>query len=218
MKAPLPQVVRHRSLRPLHAGHTPQAQLHRPSQDAANIVDVDVPGVGCFHEQIQVKKRGAFTILRSDPDLSRERNRIHQQSLYSPHRTARSSVREPGGRCRPSRIHTHPPPNTGNTRTRLLGARTLLARENRERYQRHSCAECTIRGDDGRCWRSTERGVPHVEAQRAGTTQPDRGCRIHRQDNRAGPLTWFILIHLMSCYRCTMINHLTFAAWEQSPA
>ena len=36
--------------------------------------------------------------------------------------------------------------------------------------------------------------------------------------NRAGPLTWFILIHLMSCYRCTMINHLTFAAWEQSPA
>ena len=101
-------------------------------------------------------------------------------------RTARqrSSVREPGGRCRPSRIHTHPPPNTGNTRTRLLGARTLLARENRERYQRHSCAECTIRGDDGRCWRSTERGVPHVEAQRAGTTQPDRGCRIHRQEPR----------------------------------
>ena len=138
-----------------------------------------------------------------DADLSRERNRIHQQSLYSPHRTARPSVREPGGRCRPSRIHTHPPPHTGNTRTRLLGARTLLARENRERYQRHSCAECTIRGDDGRCWRSTERSVPHVEAQRAGTTQPDAGI----DTNRAGPrppdltshITW-IMVYLGSSH------------------
>ena len=36
MEAPLPQVVRHRSLRPLHAGHTPQAL----TGVAVNIVDV----------------------------------------------------------------------------------------------------------------------------------------------------------------------------------
>lgn len=75
-----------------------------------------------------------------------------------------------------------------------------LARENRERCQRHICAGCTIRADDGRCWRSTERSVPHLGGSAGHRTsaghappRPSRQLAGARDDETAPHMVYLMM-------------------------